>query len=507
VAPPDGSASPDDRALDAQIVRGSGWVAMSYGARSVLSVLAMLALVRLVEPREFGLVALASIFVTVVEHLQAAGVQAALIYRRGDIRQAAASGLVFTAFTGIASAVALVLAAPAFAWAFHTPDLTNVVRVMVLVVAFRGLAAVPGAILERDLDFRSRAKAELAAGFVQIGLSIGLAVGGLGVWSLVLGQVGAAGVQAAILWLVVPWRPNPFEASWATIRELVGYGRFVSLGNILGLVNETVQNVAIGRLLGPAPLGYYGVTYRLADFPTSVIGYVVSRVMLPAYAAVQHDMVRFRRAFVQTLQRVALLSLPLTVGLAVGAEPIVRGLLGERWLPVVNPLRILALYSMVRLFASCAGAPFQALGKPHLVPIFALPQTVVTIPALIVLTPRYGVTGAAVSMVVGFSASGIPALIWAVRLVGLRAAEFVRALAPTLVCSAILAATLGALLLTRDYMGAAANLALFVVAGLAVYSAAIAVLARPAVQPIWTSVRALRGESAAPSLAEGLDLV
>jgi O-antigen/teichoic acid export membrane protein len=502
VAPAD-----DDRALDVQIVRGSGWVAMSYGVRSVLSVLAMLALVRLVSPRDFGLVALAAIFVTVTEHLQAAGVQAALIYRRGDIRQAAASGLVLTAVTGIAAAAALVAAAPAFAWAFHTPDLTNVVRVMVLVVAFRGLAAVPGAILERDLDFRSRAKAELAAGLVQIGLSIGLAAGGLGVWSLVFGQVGAAGIQAVILWIVVPWRPNPLEASWRTMRELVGYGRFVSLGNILGLINETVDNVVIGRLLGPAPLGYYGVTYRLADFPTSVIGYVVSRVMLPAYAAVQHDMVRFRRAFLQTLQRVALLSLPLSVGLAVGAEPIVRGLLGERWLPVVNPLRILALYSMVRLFGSCAGAPFQALGKPHLVPLFALPQTLVTIPVLLVLTPRYGVTGAALSMVIGFSASGIPAFIWAVRLVGLRVGEFTRALAPTFVCSAILAAALGALLLTRDYMGPAASLALFAVAGLGVYSAAIAVLARTAVQPIWSSVRALRREAAGPPLAKGLDLV
>lgn len=481
-----------ERELDRRIVRGSGWVAVSYGLRSLLAMLSMLALVRLLEPKAFGLVALASIFVTVVDHLQSAGVRAALIYRRGDLKHAAASGMVFTAFTGVAAFAVIFAAAPLATSLLHAPGLTGVLQGLALMMPLRGLASAPGAILERELDFRSLAKSEVAAGVAQVGLSIGLAAAGAGVWSLVIGQVGATGIQTLLVWAFVPWRPRPWDAQWPLMRELLGYGRFVSLGNIVGLVNETVGNVIIGRLLGTKPLGYYAITFRLADFPTSVIGYVVGRVMLPAYASVQDDMERFRRAFVQNLQRVALLSLPVGVGLAVGAEPIVRALLGESWLPVVTPLRILAGYSIVRSFASCAGPPFQALGKPHLVPLFALPQTIVTIPALILLTPRWGVTGAAISMLAGFAASGIPALVWAIHLVELRAGEFVRALAPSIACSGVLALTLGALLWTESHLGPAATLAVLAAAGLVVYVCSTALIARSTVRPMVASLRAPR---------------
>lgn len=478
--------------LDGRIVRGSGWVAVSYGVRAVLSMLSMLALVRLLTPTAFGLVALAMIFVSVVDHVQGAGVGAALIYRRTDIERAAASGLACTCVTGLVCYGALAAAAPAASWAFHAPALTNVLRVMGLLLLFRSLAVVPGALLERELDFRSLAKGELAAGVTQIGLSIGLAAAGAGVWSLVIGQVGAAAVQAGVLWLLVPWLPKPWHASRSMIRELVSYGRFVSIGNIVGLVNETVDNVVVGRLLGTRPLGYYAVTFRLADFPTSVIGYVVGRVMLPAYASIQDDAERFRGAFVQNLQRVALLALPVGVVLVVGAEPLVRALLGSEWLPVIGPLRILAGYSIVRSFASCAGPPFQALGKPHLVPLFALPQTILTIPALLLLTPRYGVTGAATAMLVGFASSGVPALICASRLLGLSAAHAVRALGPAVVCSGLLAGTLASLLWAGDRLGPLPALALLLAAGVLVYTAAAALLARSTVQPLWTSLRPSR---------------
>jgi PST family polysaccharide transporter/lipopolysaccharide exporter len=299
-------------------------------------------------------------------------------------------------------------------------------------------------------------------------------------------------VQVALLWWLVPWRPRLRDASLKVLRELLRYGRFVSAGIILGIVNDSVDKVIVGRLLGTKPLGIYSVTYRLADLPTSVIGYVVGRVMLPAYASVQGDRTLFRRAFVQNLQRVALLSLPVGVGLAVGAEPLVRGLLGERWLPVVTPLRILAGYSIVRSFASCAGPPFQALGKPHLVPLFALPQTLITIPALLLLTPNMGVNGAALAMLIGFSCSGIPAFAYALHLIGLSSLDVLRALGASLLSSALLAAALAGLLWASVPLPAFGNLVLLAIAGLLVYGVATAVFARSTIAPIWASLRGTR---------------
>lgn len=477
------------RSLDARILRSSAWVALSYGGRSVLSMLSTLALVRLLDPKAFGLVALATMVLLVLDYVQASGMEAAVVYRRDDDGRIASSAFAFATVTGLVLAGALVGAAPLIAHLLHAPGLTDVLRALSGLLVLRGLSIVPGSLLERDLDFRSRAAAELAAGIVQVSAAVGLAAAGAGVWSLVAGQLGAGAVQGAILWARARWRPRLSQMSARTIRGLAGYARFVSLGNILGLVNSTVDNVGVGRLLGPGPLGFYAVTYRLADMPTSVVGYVVGRVMFPAYAELQDDREGFRRAFVQTLQRVALFSLPISVGLAVGARPIVEALLGPKWLAMVPALRILAVFGLVRGFASSCGAVFQAAGKPHLVPLWALPHTVIVIPALILLVPRYSVTGAATAMLIAMCASSIPVLVVASRLLDLHLGELVRAVWPAFACSAVLGSALAALQAPAGLLSPPLALAALAVAGLAVYGAAIAVLARGLVLPMWTTLR------------------
>lgn len=478
-----------DEGLDRKILKSSGWVAVSYGGRSVLAMLSTLALVRLLEPKAFGLVALATMVLLVLEYVQSSGIGTAVVYKRDDAERTASSAFVFAGGAGLLLAIALATAAPLLAWALRAPGLTDVLRALSALLLLRGLSVVPEALLEQALDFRSRAQAELAAGVVQIGVSVGMAVAGAGVWSLVGGQLGAGAVQAAIVWLRVPWRPSRRHVSLPVLRGLMSYGRFVSAGNILGLVNSTIDNVVVGRMLGPALLGFYAVTYRLADMPTAVVGHVVGRVMFPAYAHLQDDPAAFRRAFVQTLQRVSLFSLPLSVGLAVGARPIVAALLGPSWLGMVPTLRILAVFGLVRAFAATCGPVFQAAGKPHLVPLWAIPHTVVVIPALVVLVPRYHVAGAAAAMLAAMTASALPVFVTATRLLGLRVGELVSALAPTVASSAILGIAMAALLPVAGRISPPAGLALLAAAGLLVYAIGIALLARQTVVPMWVTLR------------------
>lgn len=477
------------RTLDSRILRGSAWVALGWGGRHALTMVSMLVLARLLEPRAFGVVAVAVTIVTVLAAFQESGMGAALIYRSEDVRRAAASALVFSSCAGLVLAAGLFLLGPSLARLLGLPEAADVIRAMSLLVLIRGVSVGPGAILERDLDFRSRAKGELAGAVTQVVLAVSLAFAGFGVWSLVAGHIAGAAVQSAVFWTVVPWRPPLRQASWRTVRDLARYGRFVAAGNLIVLANRTLDTFVVARVLGATALGFYTVGYRLADFPTAVVGYVVGRVMFPAYARLRDDEDAFRRAFVQNLQRVALLSLPIAVGLVVAAEPIVLALLGPRWLAVVDPLRILALYTIVRSFVSPCGAVFQGAGKPQLVPLWALPHALVFLPALLFLVPRFGLAGAALAMLAGFSASGIPALVVAMRLVRLHPVELARALAPSFLCAGLLGVACGALLPLAGSLSPPAGLALLVAAGGAVYLGATAVFARGTVAPMWTSLR------------------
>lgn len=483
------AASPEK--LDSRILRGTAWMGVGHGGKNLALLLSMLVLLRLLEPKAFGLVALAWTVTIVTDHLQNAGTTAALIYRRERVKEAAATALVFSWASALSFYAVVAVAAPLVADAFHAPALTNILRVYALVIILRGVGLVPLALLERNIDFRTRSKCDVAGALTQACLAVGLAFAGFGVWSLVLGQLAGAVTQSAVAWFVVPWRPDPRKARLGVVRDLVSYGWYISATNIVNLANNTVDNVVVGRLAGPVTLGFYAVGYRLADFPNSVLAQIVGggRVMFPVYSVLRGDVERFRRAYLQTLQRIALVALPASVGLLVAAEPIVAALLGPKWHPTVTPLRILAAYGLVKGFAAPSGEVFKGAGHPRFGLAVGALQFALTLPLLIVLVPSHGLAGAAIAMLSSMIVASVFRFAVTFRLLHVRPPELFRSLAPSIVCAFLLATVLLMLLPAAHSLDPISGLAVLVAAGVLVYAGSTLTIARSVVGPIWGSLR------------------
>jgi O-antigen/teichoic acid export membrane protein len=351
---------------------------------------------------------------------------------------------------------------------------------------------VPRAILERNLAYRARAKADIGASFVQVAVSVALAFAGLGVWSLVLGALSGAAAQCVILWTVVPWRPSPARASRRALVEMMRYGRFVSAGSMLNVLENTIDNIAIARLLGTTSLGYYAVAFRVADFPNSVIGHVVGRVMFPVYSMLQDDLQAVRRVYLQNLQRIAIVALPVSVGIAVAARPIVLALFGGKWLLAVTPLRILAFYGLLKSFAAPSGELFKGIGKPHLGPLSAIPHLALAIPVLYVLIKTLGLDGAALGMLILMACIGLPVMFLAMRTVHVSILDLIRALGRPILCSVLLAVALILVLQATESLTPVISLLILVGAGCVVFFGAAAIFARPVLAPMWVSIRETR---------------
>jgi PST family polysaccharide transporter/lipopolysaccharide exporter len=159
--------------------------------------------------------------------------------------------------------------------------------------------------------------------------------------------------------------------------------------------------------------------------------------MFSVYSMLQHDLASFRHAYVRNLQRIALVALPASVVLAIAAEPIVAALLGEKWLPAVPALRVLAIYGLLVPFGGVSAEAVKGLGRPQWNVVFGMLYVVMVIPAL-------------------------------------------------------LAAALAALLVPSQSMSPAASLILLVSVGLVVYVVASALFARSVVVPMWCSLRSGR---------------
>jgi PST family polysaccharide transporter len=480
--------------LDRLILRSVGWLGFALGSRQAVSFFTTLLLARLLTPSEFGLVALAATFLVFLEPLQDSGLSAALVYRRDRVERAAGAVLVYAPIIGLGAFVLGFAAAPYFARAFHEPDVTAVIRALLGLVIIRSLGVAPWAILERTMNYRARTVSDLAAALVQAVVAVSLAFAGAGVWSIVAGQLSAGAVSVTLVWFLVPWRPSPRHADWGTLRDMLRYGRWVGAGNMFNLVNRTLDNLVVGRLLGTTSLGFYTVAFRFADIPPSLLGPILGRVMFPVYSMLQHDVQSVRRVYLQNLQRVALALLPIVVGLMIATKPIVLALLGDQWLPVVTPLRILAVWALVRSFVATAGEVYNGRGKPQLSLYFLIPGTGVLLLLLLLLVPRYDLDGAALAQTLAITLVGVPGLYVAMRLVRLPARELAKGLAPAVLCTALLAVALVVLLPLTDSLSPVVAVVVLVSSGAAVYLGSTAVFAKSIVMPLWVSVRGTRGQ-------------
>ena len=158
--------------LDRKLVRGSAWLALSFGGSQIVSFVVAAILARFVTPSAFGLVALASVAIFALTMLQESGLGLAVIHRRTDVEAAAGTAFVFTVVSGIVLYGVAFAVAPFLAHVFSDPRLTDVVRVLALVLIVRALGIVPGTLIERELVFARRAKGELGGAFVQAAVAI-----------------------------------------------------------------------------------------------------------------------------------------------------------------------------------------------------------------------------------------------------------------------------------------------------------------------------------------------
>ena len=475
--------------LDRKLVRGSAWLALSYGGGQVVTFVVAAVLAHFVAPPAFGLVALASVAIVALTTLQESGLSLAVIRRRTDVERAAGTAFVFTAAAAVVLYWVAFGLAPLLAHVFRQPRLTEVLRVLALVLVIRGLGLLPGALIERELVFASRARGELSGAIVQAIVAIPLAISGFGVWSIVAGQLAGQTVQSAIFWMVTPLRPSPRLFNFGILRELGHFGRHMTAANLLAFIDQNVDTATVGRLLGSADVGYYNMAWRLSNLPATGIGYIVGRVMFPAYATLQRDKSAFRDAFLSNVRRVALVSLPVGVGILLAAHPIVVAVFGRRWEPAVVPLQILAVFGLIRAFAGTTGPVLQAAGRPQLIALLNVWQLVALCAALFTLTPAFGIEGAAAAVTIAAALVLVPAYWLALKVLDLGFRELVANVERPVVCSVPLALCLLALQLPTAGLDDGLELALLVVCGAAVYVASALAFARGELRAITAAFR------------------
>ena len=376
--------------------RGVAWLGTERWATNVVSGVAFLALGRLLNPDQFGVVAAATTVVLFLRLFVDAGFQRALVQR-----ERISDELIDTAFwTSMATSVGLALGlfacAPLVAEMFGEPQLTNVTRVLSVVFLFTALDSTQSALIDRTMQFRVQAIRRFSATATGAAVGVVLALAGAGVWALVAQTITVEVVLVVLLWSLASWRPR-LRFSRAAFRELSHWGR-----NYLGIrtlvyLYENADNFLVGVVLGPVALGIYVIGYRVLVVFNEAIALTADQVTLPLFSRFQAERDRLHPIFYRTLNLGAAAALPAYAVLALTAHDSLPFVFGDRWIGSVPVMQSLALAGAIQAIGGYLRNLMLATGQVANEFRWNLLLTVATV-AGFGATVHWGVTAVALSL-------------------------------------------------------------------------------------------------------------
>ena len=373
----------------------------AFGSR-LIGIAALVFLARLLDPEDFGTVALAMVLFRTAKVFSGLGLESALIHSKIDRGTAAFHVFVVTLFTN--GILFLVVAfSPVFiAELLGDPSFAEIVRWLTLLILLEGLALVPRALLRKDMEFGKLGRANVTAEFVYFGGALGLAYFGFGLWSLVYARLASSLTKLAMLWVSgssLRWL-IPRGWDWNVVRDLLRYGVQSAGSGLVTFFNSNWDDWLVGRTLGVGALGFYRRAYRLTNEAIAGIALkVIGGVLFPSYSTIQDETERVSRAYLKALGVVALVMTPLALGIFIISGELVPVLLGEKWLPMVPALKIFAILAFIRPLSASTSPVFQALGRPHYNLRVGILQTMIIVPLAFLLLGE-GIAGVAVAVLV-----------------------------------------------------------------------------------------------------------
>jgi O-antigen/teichoic acid export membrane protein len=328
--------------LRTRAIRGVGWMAVQRWAVRATSFVTFAALSHLLTPAEIGVVALALAVIGIFSVLVDLGMTEFLVRAPGV--DATTTSTVFwlqMLLAALLGTPVVVLAHP-LAELLGTPELAPVLQVLVLLLPLYGAAAVPSALLQRQLSFAALAGRDVLGAVLGGVAGVTLAALGAGVWALVVQTLTNAAVSLLAVVAVSRWHPR-LTVSRPVVGRVLRFGGPLLGVQVMQIVRDRADAFVIGAIAGAPALGVWTVATRLLTIVAEVSTSILDAVALPVFARLQSDRPRFRVAHRTAVTYSITLLTPALLVLAVSSPVLVPTLFGSRWTAAVLPTQVLCV--------------------------------------------------------------------------------------------------------------------------------------------------------------------
>ena len=375
--------------LKSKTLHGLFWSFFERVGQQGIQFFISIILARLLLPEEFGLIGMLTIFMAIAQSFMDSGFGSALIQKKEATHVDECSIFYFNILVGALMAGGLCVTAPWIATFYDQPLLVPLTRLLSLNLVINAFGLVQTQILTRQINFKTQMKVSMLATLLSGIIGVTLALQGFGVLSLVVQSLSSNLFRTIFLWCFNTWRPT-WVFSFRALREMFGFGSRLLLSGLLDTIFRNIYLVIIGKIFSPAALGFYSRAKSLQQLPVNNLSSVVCRVTFPVFSTMQHDPVRLKRGVKRALGTMMLVNLPLMIGLAVVARPLVVVLLTEKWLPCVFYLQLLCVAGVFYPLHVINLNVLTSLGRSNLFLRLEILKKILTVVAVVV-TYRWGI--------------------------------------------------------------------------------------------------------------------
>ncbi len=378
-------------------MKGLTWTSLGSWTAQLVTWGSTLVVVHLLSPDDYGLVALATVYLGLVTMLSEFGIGTTVVtLRELSPRHVAELNTVAMLFALSAVAASLLLAHPISVF-FVSPRLTQVIWIMSSALILGALHTVPTALLQQGLEFRYLATVQMIQSICAGVVTLAIALLGGGYWALAFGPLAGQAVTTVLV--LLRRRPGYAWPEWVVLAPVLRFSRHVITERASWYGYTSADKLVIGRWLSESAVGLYSIASTFGLVAVEKVTVLMLRVAPAVFSMVQHDAAALRRYLLSMTEGLSIITFPICIGMALTAGDFVALVLGDQWMGAVAALQVLSVYGAFQSVSPLPHRVLVAIGETRFNMRLSI-ATLVVLPLVFIAGSRWGLVGVAAGWMV-----------------------------------------------------------------------------------------------------------
>ena len=418
------------------IIKSFLWKLMEKSGSQVISFIVSIILARLLDPNDYGIIAIITIFINLANVIVDGGLNTALIQKKNADNKDFSTILYVSLILSALLYVFLFVFAPVIAKFYNNGDITIILRVLSISIIFCAYNSIQRAYVSKHMLFKKLFICSLIAVTISGILGIVMAYTGFGIWALVAQSIVSQVLTTLIMLFVIKWKPE-IVFSFERFKGLFNYGWKIFLTNFIIAIYNDIRGIVIGKLYQPASLAFFD---RGKQFPYLIMGNInasLQTILFPVLSEEQDERYRVKSIMRRSTTISCFFIFPLLVGLFVVSRSLVILLLTEKWLPSVEFLRIFCIAYMLMPMQIANLEAIKSMGYSNIILKLEIIKKIIEA-LILVISFSIGIKAVAWGIVIYNAICLMINLYPNVKLLDYKISEQVKDVFPTLLASLIM---------------------------------------------------------------------